>query len=68
MKGYVSKWDQAKIRAASQYKFLDNESQILNVARQIMAKLIVGKTTTIGNINGKLVLNKEKVLKKPILP
>ncbi len=68
MKGYISKLDKAKRKVKSQYGFLTDATQISRVVRQTLAKMIVGETTTIGKVNGKFVLDKETVLKKPCLP
>lgn len=58
MKGYVSKYEHA-LKVAKTYnppKATDEE--IKRSAKQIFAKLVVGMDTTIGRVNGKLVLTR----------
>lgn len=70
MKGYVSNWDKAMKYAKAHFGFLNDEAAILRVAKQHMAKLVVGPETTIGkNMNtGTIYLEKRSKAIKPRLP
>ncbi|MDR3600338.1 MAG: hypothetical protein P4L49_07650 [Desulfosporosinus sp.] len=58
MKGYVSKWEQA-LNVAKTYDPLNaSDEEIKRLTKQIFAKLVVGIDTTIGRVNGKLVLTR----------
>lgn len=58
MKGYVSKWERALITAKSYGPQNANDEEIKRIAKHIFAKLVVGMDTTIGRVNGKLVLTR----------
>ena len=61
MEGYTSKYDKA-IKIAKSYGFKETDYRFNNVVKQIFAKLIVGRDTTISRdlITGKLTLHKRQ--------
>ncbi len=70
MIGYTSKWDKALRIAKKEFGFLNDEAAIRRVAKQYMAKFIVGLDVTIGkdmNTNRFYFPNRKKLF-KPILP